>query len=111
MRHGTLFEENKEQVSVFFYDSILTNANVYIVENVYAVFHPIAGGLVYNAGILSQTQADSDFRVILEEANSEIEETHTLVRYRGETNEQEYTITDVLEFGGSQHLFVKEEGI
>ena len=111
MRHGTLFEQNKEKVSVFFYDSILTNANVYIVENVYAVFHPIAGGLVYNAGVLSQTQADSDFRVVMAEADAEIQETYTLVRDRGQTDEAEYEIVDVLIFANAMHLFVKQEGI
>lgn len=112
MRHGTLFEENKEQVSVYFYDSILTNANVYVAENVYGVFHPVSELLTYNAGVLSQTQADADFRVILAEANSGIEKTQTLVRNRGvQHEEREYEIVDVVAFAGNMHLFVKQEGI
>ena len=111
IRHGRLFEENKEKISVYFHDSLLTNADVYVVRDVYAVFYPVTSGLTYNAGVLSQTQADADWRVIMAEANSDIEKTHTLVRYAGETNETKCEIVDVLEFGGEQHLFVKEEGI
>jgi len=111
MVYGTLFEENKEEVSIYFNDNILSYTDVYIVENVDAVFHPVASALTYNAGVLSQTQADADWRVILAEAEEGIEATYTLVRNRGETDEAEYEIVDVLSFAGEMHLFVKMEGL
>lgn len=91
-----------------FYEDIFSGGNTYVVRDVDAVFHPVASTLVSNAGLLTQTQADADWRVILSVANSEIQDTYTLVR---ESDETEYTIVDVLAFGGAMHLFVDEEGL
>ena len=110
MRRGRLFHNNAEQVSVYFYD-LFASANTYVVQGVDAVFYPVQSSLTYNQGVLTQTQADADWRVILAEANDEIKETYTLVRNAGETDETEYEIVDVLSFGGAMHLFVNEEGI
>lgn len=114
MRRGRIFEDNKEKISIFSEledDLFGGGSKTYIVENVDAVFYPVSGQLTYNSGVLTQTQADADWRVILANPNDEIEETYTLVRYKDETNEKEMTIVDVLSFGGEQHLFVEEEGI
>ena len=117
MRRGRIFEDNKEKISIFSEledDLFGGGSTTYIVENVYAVFHPVIAAsnlLTYNSGVLSQTQADADWRVILDVANSEIEKAYTLVRNRGETDEKEMEIVDVLAFGGEMHLFVSEEGI
>lgn len=111
MRQGTLFHQNKEPVSVFFEDLRMDDNRGYIVQDVDAVFHPVQAGLTFNQGVLSQTQADADFRVVLGEANDRIKKTDTLLRNAGTPDEREYEIVDVLSFGGAMHVFVSEEGI
>ena len=108
MRRGRLFHDNTEKVSVFYEDLFAEGGKAYVVQDADAVFHPVASSLTYNAGVLTQTQADADWRVILSEANTEIEKTYTLVR---ESDNREYEIVDILAFGGAMHLFVDEEGI
>lgn len=109
MRRGTLFEENKEQVSVFF-ENLFTHQREYAIEDADALFHPVTSALTYNFGVLQQNQSEADFRVILAEAADGIDDSgaYTLLRHADNT---EYTVVDVLSFAGEMHLFVQVEEI
>lgn len=113
MRRGTLFNDNKEKVSVFIESSdnvFGSSTNEYVFQDKDAVFYPVSSTLRYNAGVLTQTQAEADWRVILAEPDDSIDDSgaYTL---RRESDDTEYKVVDVLAFGGEMHLFVSEEGL
>lgn len=80
-----------------------------IATDVECVFIPVESTLLRYEDTVAIPSSDrfADWRVILETPNTDIEDTHRVIR----ADDSTYSIHEVIAFGGKMHLLVKEEGI